>query len=193
MIGGWEPARIERIASLESRRLAVLPVAGLSGDLHQDLGRGAVAVEITGSLWGDEARDTFLAELRAKFQAGEPVDFVADIVSESELEQVLIEELSFEEDASAPEVFRYRLVLREYTEPPEPPGLGADLGLELDAELDLLAELGLDGLDLPAIAADVPQVGDLLAPVKDAADTLKQNLSNAGGLLSPLAALFGGT
>ena len=65
MIGGWEPARIERIASLESRRLAVLPVAGLSGDLHQDLGRGAVAVEITGSLWGDEARDTFLAELRA--------------------------------------------------------------------------------------------------------------------------------
>src|SRR5687767_14277659 len=125
MIGGWEPARIERIVSLESRRLAVLPVAGLSGDLHQDLERGAVAVEITGSLWGDETRDTFLAELRAKFQAGEPVDFVADIVKESELEQVLIEELAFEEDAAAPEVFRYRIVLREYTEPPEPPGLGA--------------------------------------------------------------------
>ncbi|QSQ26066.1 hypothetical protein JY651_14555 [Pyxidicoccus parkwayensis] len=193
MIGGWEPAHIERIASLESRRLAVLPVAGLSGDLHQDLGRGALAVEITGSLWGDETRDDFLAELRAKFQAGEPVDFVADIVKESELEQVLIEELSFEEDASAPEVFRYRLVLREYTEPPEPPGLGADLGVELDAELDLLAELGLDGLDLPAIAADVPQVGDLLSPVKEAADSLKENLSNAGSLLSPLAALFGGS
>lgn len=192
MIGGWEPARIERIVSLESRRLAVLPVAGLSGDLHQDLGRGAVAVEITGSLWGDETRDTFLAELRAKFQAGEPVDFVADIVKESELEQVLIEELAFEEDAAAPEVFRYRIVLREYTEPPEPPGLGADLGLELDAELDLLAELGLDGLDLPAIAADVPQVGDLLSPVKDAADTLKGQLSNASTLLSPLANLFGG-
>jgi len=60
MIGGWEPPRIERIASAESRRLAVLPVPGLSGDLHQDLGRGALAVEIVGSLAGDEARDEFL-------------------------------------------------------------------------------------------------------------------------------------
>ncbi|HYH99100.1 hypothetical protein, partial [Hyalangium sp.] len=108
MIGGWEPPRIERIASLESRRLAVLPVPGLSGDLHQDLGRGAVAVELTGSLWGDEARDQLLADLREKFQAGEPVEFVADIVNESELEQVVIESLAFEEDAVSPEVFRYR-------------------------------------------------------------------------------------
>ncbi|HYV47220.1 MAG TPA: hypothetical protein VFA20_20315, partial [Myxococcaceae bacterium] len=59
MIGSWQPPRIERIASLESRRLAALPVAGLSGDLHQDLGRGALAVEIVGSLVGDEARDDF--------------------------------------------------------------------------------------------------------------------------------------
>jgi hypothetical protein len=191
MIGSWEPPHIERIAALESRRLATLPVPGLSGDLHQDLGRGALAVEISGSLVGDEGRDDFLKELRAKFLDGAPVDFVADIVKESKLEQVLIEELEFEEAASHPEVFRYRIVLREYTEPPEPPA--TDLGAELDAELDLDAELGLDMLDLPAITADVPEVGDLLAPVKTAADSLTESLSDAGTkLLGPLASLFGG-
>ena len=108
LIGGWSPPSIERIASFESRRLAVLPVPGLSGDLHQDMGRGSLAT--------DETRDTFLKDIREKFFAGEPVDFVADIAKESELEQVLIEELRFEEVASDADMFRYRIVLREYTE-----------------------------------------------------------------------------
>ena len=75
MIGSWEVSRIEVIATHEARRLAVLPVPGLSGDLHQDLGRGALAVEISGSLLGDEARDEFLKELREKFLAGERIYF----------------------------------------------------------------------------------------------------------------------
>src|SRR3954468_17588595 len=159
LIGGWSPPSIERIASFESRRLAVLPVPGLSGDLHQDMGRGALAIEISGSLAPDETRDTFLKDVREKFLAGDPVDFVADIAKESELERVLIEELRFEEVANDADMFRYRIVLREYTEPPEPPApldLGADLGLDLDA----LADLGLDMLDLPALLGDVPQVGE---------------------------------
>lgn len=183
---------IERIASVEQRRLAVLPVPGLSGDLHQDLGRGALAVEIAGSLSGDEARDTFLAEVRAKFLAGEPVDFVADIVAESELEQVLIEELRLEEVAGHPDSFRYAVVLREYTEPPEPPAPGMDLGLELDPELDLLAGLGLDMLDLPAILPSIPQLGDVLAPLQPAAEQLRETVAGAGALLDPLKKLLGG-
>ncbi len=193
MIGGWEPPMIERIAATESRHLAVLPVPGLSGDLHQDLGRGALAVEIVGSLAGDEARDEFLKQVREKFLAGDPVDFVADIVKESELEQVLIETLEVEEVAGRPDAFRYRIVLREYTEPPEPPAPGADLGLDLDAELDGLADLGLDMLDLPALLGDIPQIGDLLAPIKPAAENLKQTLSGAGSLLGPLDSLLRGS
>ena len=193
MIGGWEPPRIERIAAKESRHLAVLPVPGLSGDLHQDLGRGALAVEIVGSLAGDEARDDFLKQIREKFLAGDPVDFVADIVKESELERVLIETLEVEEVAGAPDSFRYRIVLREYTEPPEPPAPAADFGLDLDAELDGLADLGLDLLDLPAIAADIPQIGDVLAPIKPAAENLKEALSGAESVLAPLDSLLKGT
>lgn len=188
MIGGWEPPRIESISALESRRLAVLPVPGLSGDLHQDLGRGALAVEIVGSLHGDEARDEFLAEIRDRFLAGEPVDFVADIVGESELEQVLIETLATEEVASSADTFRYRIVLREYTEPPEPPSPGLDLGLELD--LDLEAMLGLDLLDLPSMLTDLPEVGNVLEPIQPAADALESALSEAGTLLDPIRELF---
>ena len=190
LIGGWSPPSIERIASFESRRLAVLPVPGLSGDLHQDMGRGALAIEIVGSLATDETRDTFLKDIREKFLAGEPVDFVADIAKESELEQVLIEELRFEEVASEADMFRYRIVLREYTEPPEPPA-PLDLGAELGLDLDALAELGLDMLDLPALLGDVPEVGEILEPLKPAAESLKEAVSAATTVLDPLKSLFG--
>jgi len=187
MIGGWEVPRITAIRSLESRHLAVLPVPGLSGELHQDLGRAALAVEISGSLLGDEARDQFLKGIREKFLAGEPVDFVADIVNESELEQVLIERLDLEETSRRQGEFRYSLVLREYTEPPEPPALG-DFGADLDLGLDV--DLGLDLLDLAGLLGEVPDLGDALAPVKAAAEELKDALSGAGGLFTPLDELL---
>jgi hypothetical protein len=196
MIAAWEPPRIERIATRESRRLAVLPIAGLAGDLHQDLGRGALAVEISGSLSGDEARDDFLSAVRAKFKAGEPVDFVADIAKDSELERVLIEELAVEEVAGVPDSFRYRIVLCEYTEPPAPPaggGIDAAFGADLAPDLDALAATGLDLLDLPAIAGAVPNVPDVLAPLKPAAQNLKQALGGAGALLDPIRHLLGGS
>jgi hypothetical protein len=195
MIGSWEVPRIEHIVAVEQRRLIPLAIPGLAGDLHQDLGRGALRVEIHGSLLGDEARDEFLKELRAKFLAGDPVDFVADIVNESELEQVLIEALEVQESAADPNVFRYRVVLREYTEPPEPPGLGSDFGVDVDADLGLDVDLGLDLLDLASLLqelpVDVPKIGDLLSPLTSAAENLKATLSQASDLLQPLDDLLG--
>jgi hypothetical protein len=190
MIGGWSPPSIQRIRAVEARRLAVLPVPGLSGDLHQDLGRSALGIEIVGSLNTDDARDDFLKQVREKFLAGDPVEFVADIVKESKLERVLIEQLTLEEIAGDPDWFRYRIVLREYTEPPAPPS--TDFGAELDADLDLDAALGLDGLDLPSMAGSLPQIGDLLSPLQPAASNLKDQLSKAGTLLDPLKSIFGG-
>ncbi|CAD5366056.1 conserved hypothetical protein [Rubrivivax sp. A210] len=192
MVGRWELPRIEAIASRESRRLALLPVPGLSGSLQQDLGRDALEVEISGSLYGDEARDAFLKELRTAFLAGDPVDFVADIVNESELEQVLIVGFALEETAAIADEFRYRLLLREYTEPPEPPatGLADDFGLDVDADLGLDVDLGLDLLDIAGLLGDVPEIGDLLAPIQPAAQGLKDALAGAGDLLSPLASIF---
>src|SRR3954449_3398664 len=90
MIGEWEVPRIERVGTVEERRLARLSVPGLAGDLHHDLGRMSVAVEIAGSLHGDAERDDFLEKVRDPFKAGDPVAFVADILTATELEQVLI-------------------------------------------------------------------------------------------------------
>lgn len=186
MIGEWEVPRIEGIGTHESRRLAAFPVPGLAGELSQDLGRNSLRVRITGSLYGDEVRDEFLVDLREKFREAEPVDFIADIVNESDLEQVLIESFQLHEQAGDPDGFRYDIVLREYVEPPEPPGIGADFGAELGADLDFDADLGLDLLDLPGLLVDVPDLGDMLRPVKSGADELKEALQGAGDLLKPL-------
>lgn len=176
------------IQAYESRRIVQLPVPGLSGDLHQDLGRSALVVEITGSLYGDEARDEFLTNnIRPAFLAGEPMDFVADILTESELEQVLIEALHIEESADTPEQFHYRIRLREYTEPPEP--AGPDLGLEAP-DLDLDIDLGLDLLDLPGLLVPLPEIGDLLQPIEPAANNLRDALSGAADVFSGLESLF---
>jgi hypothetical protein len=188
MIGGWEPRGIEAIVSEETRRLVPLAVPGLAGDLHQDLGRGAQALCIVGSLSGDEARDDFLKDLRTRFKEGAPVDFVADIVGESDLERVLIREFRLEERADSPDSFRYEMVLVEYTEPPEPPSPGLDLGLD-DLGLDI--DLGLDLLDLAGMLGSVPPLGDMLAPVQEGAAGLKQALGGAGTLLAPVQRLFG--
>ena len=53
VIGEWEVPRIERIQTLEGRRIARLPVPGLLGDIQQDLGAASLTVELSGSLHGD--------------------------------------------------------------------------------------------------------------------------------------------
>jgi hypothetical protein len=188
LIGGWEPPRIEALDAVETRRIARLPVAGLSGELQQDLGRGAMGVRIAGSLMGDEARDEFLKKLREHFYAGEPIDFVADILEEAELEQVLIERFDIVERNDAPGVFGYSIILREYTEPPEPPDLGLDLGAGLDLGLDI--DLGLDLLDLPGLLTDLPDIGPLLEPVAEGTQKLRDAMGGVGDLLAPLERLL---
>ena len=190
MLGDWEIPRIERIVSTDRRRLARLSVPGLAGDLQQDLGHDSLRVEIAGSLQGDEARDGFLTSVREKFLAGEPLTFVADIVAATKLDQVLIEELDVVERNDWADAFAYRLVLRQYVEPPEPPGPVDDLGLDLDADLDLLADLGLDGLELPDLLGDIPDLGDPVKPVQPALDGVKSATDGLTAMLGDLEKVF---
>lgn len=191
MLGEYEIPRIERIHAIERRRLARLSVPGLDGDLQQDLGHDSLAVEIVGSLQGDEARDGFLDEIRQRYQAGDPLSFVADITSATDLDQVLIESLEVSEHNEWAGAFRYRLLLRQYVEPPEPPSPVDDLGLDLDADLDLLAALGLDGLELPDLLGAVPDLGDPVAPVLPALDAVKSATAPLKDLLSSLKSTLG--
>ena len=193
MVGDWEVPRIESIRAVQTRRLARLGVPGLAGDLHQDLGATSTGIEICGSLHGDERRDEFLEKVQEKLDAGEPATFVADIVTATELEQVLIEELEVTERNDAAGGFRYRLVLRQYVEPPEPPPPIDDLGLGLDADLDLLAELGLDGLELPDLLGDIPALSDPVEPMQPALAGVDAATAGIEGLLGGLKAALGVT
>lgn len=179
MIGDWTVPRIERIATVDRRRLARLSVPGLAGDLHHDLGSHSLAVEIEGSLHSDDERDEFLDKVRTPFLAGDPLSFVADITAATNLEQVVIEGLEVEEVNDAARSFRYRIRIRQYVEPPEPPPLIDELGADLAPELDALADLGLAGLDLPNLLGDVPSIGDPTPPLKEA-------LAGVGTAVAPL-------
>ncbi|MBI3350421.1 MAG: hypothetical protein HY020_24885 [Burkholderiales bacterium] len=186
MLGDYEMPRIERIHAVERRRLSRFSVPGLAGELQQDLGHDSLAVEIVGSLQGDDARDGFLSEIRQRYQAGDPLAFVADITSATQLDQVLIEALEVSEHNEWAGAFQYRLVLRQYVEPPEPPTPIDELGAGLDADLDLLAALGLDGLELPDLLGVVPDLGDPVAPVLPALDAVKSATAPLKDLLAGL-------
>jgi hypothetical protein len=188
MIGSWEVPCIEHIGTLESRRLARLPVPGLDGDLQHDLGADSLRVEICGTLAGDDARDAFLKGLREQLHAGKPVTFVADILTATTLDKVLVESLEVTERNDPAASFGYRVVLREYVEPPEPPGALGDAGAGLEGELDDAAKLGLAGLDLPGLLGSIPDIGDPRPPLESALDGVKAAL---GGLTAPLASLTG--
>jgi hypothetical protein len=192
VIDEWQVPNIERIQTLEGRRIARLPVPGLLGDIQQDLGAASLTVEISGSLHGDDARDAFLQQLRDKFKAGEPVSFAADIVNASELDRVLVDELELEEVNDSADGFRYRIVLREYVEPPAPPPPTDDLGLDLGADLDDLASLGLDGLSLPDLLGGIPEVANPVPPLKGALSAVQSATAQVPAALQGLAAVFTG-
>lgn len=186
MIGDWQVPRLTSIETIESRRIAVLPVPGLAGDLQQDLGSDALTIEMTGSLHGDEARDAFLESLREKFRAGEPVPFVADITTATELEDVMIIGLDVAETADAADSFHYRIRLREYVEPPAPPGLLDDLGADLLGDLENLAGDLLAGLDLPDLLGVVPDISDPTPLVMPALDAVEDAVAGVPALLDGL-------
>jgi hypothetical protein len=192
IIGQWEVPRIERIETLEERRIARLPVPGLLGDIQQDLGAASLTVEISGSLQGDEARDDFLQTLRESFRAGDPVSFTADITNAAELDQVLIDELALEEVNDAADSFRYRIVLREYVEPPQPPAPVDDLGADLGVDLDGLASLGLDGLNLPDLLGGIPDISNPVPPLQPALQAVQSATAQVPSLLGGLKAVFTG-
>jgi hypothetical protein len=192
MIGEWEVPRIERIGTLEERRIARLPVPGLLGDIQQDLGAASLTVEICGSLQGDEARDDFLQSLRESFRAGDPVSFAADITNAAELDQVLIDELLLEEVNDSADGFHYRIVLREYVEPPAPPAPVDDLGADLGGDLDGLASLGLDGLNLPDVLGGLPDISNPVPAVQPALSAVQSGTAQVPDLLNGLKSVFTG-
>lgn len=188
VLGGWEIPHISSIGSLEQRSFAELEVPGKAASLFQDLSATPTRIVISGSLYGDDDRDDFLQEVRDKFRAGEPVTFVADIVTATEIQYVVIETLRFEQSATSPDEIEYLIAVRE--SPPPPPPAGPDL----DAALDDQAAGFLDSVTgaLGAIdAVSVPNFGDPSPPLKGTLDGVHSALGGLSGVPDALHGLFG--
>jgi len=192
MLGDWEVPHIAAIRSAERRAFAELPVPGRAGSVFQDLNAGPLRLAIEGSLYGDEARDDFLEEIRGKFRAGEPVTFVADIVTATEVQHVIVEELRFEESGVRPDQIDYFLVLRESPPPPPPPNPlgGLDTGLLDQAGSFLDSVTG--ALDAIGMLGSVPELKDPTPPLRGALDNVKSAVGGLGGVAAKLGDLFGG-
>ena len=70
MLSDWEIPRIASIQTLEHRMFVEMPVPGRVGSLFQDLNTTPTRIAISGSLYGDEARNAFLEALRGEVSGG---------------------------------------------------------------------------------------------------------------------------
>jgi hypothetical protein len=109
---------VHNISVKEKRRIIEQEIPGFEGGYIQDFGREPVEISFEGIVLGGEAIKT-LEEIRAKFKAGEPVPFSSDISEVAEVTQVLIEDFRVEDSGGETSRYRYWIVLREYTPPPE--------------------------------------------------------------------------
>lgn len=157
-------------------RASSLPVAGLSGDAQQLLGRGSHEFEVAGLLVGDESKSQ-LETLQQKAAEAAEVPFHADVTVALDVEKVIVVEAEFLEAAGQPGRYEYRLLLRE--SPPIPPPAEDDpFGL---------GDLGLGDLGLPDLGFD--DLGDVLSDIADAAASAQDALDAVTGAIDALDAL----
>lgn len=166
MLDDIELPQVQEIAALERRVLVEHKPPGMAGSLLQNVGRRPTRLTLWGVATGPEALE-FIQKLDDKFRAATPVPFIADIVKDAEIEQMLIEDLKLQDLAGKPERFAYVLTLREFIEPVEPEEATLLDGSILDEAQNLMDGL-VDGLDIgldfaTGLERFVPQFSDLLA------------------------------
>lgn len=190
-LDGWEVPRIQSIDTLERRSLVELEVPGRVGNLFQDMNTTPTRIVIAGSLYGDEARDEFFDNLRTKYQAGDPVTFVADIVTATEVQYVVIETLRFKESSVSPDQIDYFFVIKESPPPPPPPDPlgGLDAGL-LEGAGDFLDSVS-GALDLIDSLGSIPDIGDPTPPLQNALAQVEAATSGLDAVANELQTLFG--
>lgn len=185
MLGDFAVPGLEYIESLERRALVEHRVPGLDGNYLQDLGSEANRIVLAGTRAGDDDRDAFLTGIRELFKTGQPTTFTADITTATDLTDVVIEDLQVAEVADSPDTFRYLIVVRKYTPPPEPPPSGMlDTGI-LD---DALGAVG--AMDVLDSLVDIPNVADPTTALSSALDGVKSATAGLADVAAPLNSLF---
>jgi hypothetical protein len=177
MIDDLELPQVQEVETSDRRRLAEHRAPGQDASLLQDLGRRSKRILVYGVASGPDARD-FTSKLDDKLRAGMPVAFTADIVADAEIDQVVIDDLRFEELAGKPDRYAYLVTLREHQEPVAPavtPGLDAGILGEATSLIDDLvgALAALPGL-VTGLEPFAAPLGGLLGRLREAGDRIEQ-------------------
>ncbi len=191
VLGDWEIPRIASIQALENRSFVELAIPGRVGSLFQDLNTTPTRIAIAGSLYGDEARDEFIEELRGKFREGQPVTFVADIVTATEVQYVIIETLTFQESGTQPDQIDYWVVIKESPPPPPPPDPLGGLDTSLLDQAGDFVDSVTSVLDVIDSLGTIPNFGDPTPPVQDSLDGVRSALDELNSVQEALGNLFG--
>lgn len=147
MLDGLPLDQVQEISTYERRTLAEHKPPGMSGSLLQNLGRRPTRLVLWGVATGPEAL-SFTQKLEEKFRAAKPVPFTAEIVTDAEIEFMLIDDLKLQELAGKPERFAYVLTLREFIKPVEPAEAPPELEADILGDATGLLDDLVDGLDL---------------------------------------------
>jgi outer membrane protein OmpA-like peptidoglycan-associated protein len=119
LLGDIELQQVQKIETEADQVFTQHSIPALEGDFFQGLERRNTWVKLSGVLTGADVQ-TGLKDLRDKFRAAQPVDFVADIATATKVNQVVIEEMGVRELAGKPARFEYAFTLREYIPAPAP-------------------------------------------------------------------------
>jgi hypothetical protein len=120
-LGKLQLTKIHRISTLENADFVYQRVPGMAGNAIQDLGRASVRLQIDGIFYGPKRKDD-IEQLRTLYLKREPIEFIADLVKQSYVSQVILERFEVSEIAEIPEQFSYSLIISEYVKPPKKNG-----------------------------------------------------------------------
>lgn len=170
MLDDLELPQVQEITTRDLRVLAEHKPPGMEGSLLQNMGRRPTRLVLCGVAVGPEVLE-FVEKLDEKFRSGNAVPFIADIIADAEIEEMVIDDLQWQELAGKPERFAYVLTLREFIEPVEPEDasfLDSDILDEAQGLIDQLVE----GLDLGLLFSTglerfVPVLDDFLSRVQE--------------------------
>ena len=166
MLDDLELPQVQEITTLDRRALAEHKPPSMSGSLLQNLGRRPTSLTLWGVATGPEALN-FIEQLDEKFRSNLPVSFTADIVTDAEIEKMIIDDLRVQDLAGKPQRYAYVLTLREYIEPVEPEDTS---GLDTDILDDALGQLDnlMSGLEI------IEQLSDVIGRLTALTQTLQQ-------------------
>ncbi|WP_218867040.1 hypothetical protein [Cellulomonas soli] len=177
MLAGEELPQVQDLTTVDRRALAEHKAPGKDGSMLQNLGRAPTGITLSGVASGPSALDV-VERLKADMRTGQPVAFVADITADTDVEQVLVDDVQVRQLAGSPDRYAYVVTLHEFTEPVEPAATDA---LDADVLGDAEDQLGdvLDGLDL-AVPFETG-LDRFVAPLSDLLDRLVALRQASGG------------